>query len=538
LGKAHTLSDWKLKLRTWNAWRMYFNSVKSNKAAKDFEQNMKEKYRQEKMACDFFAKKILKKCINSWLIYTRYKMEKQIIQLEHENKAKKMAMFLEAASKGLLWNNTEEDDSMKGSDMQKKENKGKNHLPSKHHNNINNLNNKGLIKQDFLKSVEKNSEKQLNINNKTHCDYTMKEKSVRNNPANNINLQATSKRFNKHSTDQAHSVLTAQPDSRPVGAEMNIDLSSAINANPSHSALSSAHSTISSPRSSSLSSRKPQIRSDRSTTKPLHLAMEEREKERKERKSAFDEKKRLKDEQRLQELREKEAQRMKLEEQEKEDRIFKKKEEKRLQIEKEEQNQLRLQLLRHKQQIADQHYKKTLLKKYGVEPLIRIVKIKVINHQISEKYSNHKLLKMTLFNWIYFTEHEVKRKQNMADKCYEKILLRRSLNSWLKCRFHLQNLNKLARSYSHKRILRKSLNAWKDYTTDERILMWAKESRSDEHSERRILMKSFSAWTRYIAYEKDERIREKRREELRKKVQTWLPDFTNSNLPNSPVKEI
>jgi len=32
-------------------------------------------------------------------------------------------------------------------------------------------------------------------------------------------------------------------------------------------------------------------------------------------------------------------------------------------------------------------------------------------------------------------------------------------------------------------------------------------------------------WMRFVREEKEERIREKRRDELRRKVQTWLPDF-------------
>ena len=39
-----------------------------------------------------------------WLMYTRKELEKKCIRIEHEEKAKKMAMFLEKASKGLVWN--------------------------------------------------------------------------------------------------------------------------------------------------------------------------------------------------------------------------------------------------------------------------------------------------------------------------------------------------------------------------------------------------------------------------------------------------
>ena len=49
-----------------------------------------------------------------WLMHTRKELEKKCIRIEHEEKAKKMAMFLERASKGLLWNkdDSSSEDSM------------------------------------------------------------------------------------------------------------------------------------------------------------------------------------------------------------------------------------------------------------------------------------------------------------------------------------------------------------------------------------------------------------------------------------------
>ena len=45
---------------------------------------------------------------------------------------------------------------------------------------------------------------------------------------------------------------------------------------------------------------------------------------------------------------------------------------------------------------------------------------------------------------------------------------------------------------------------------------------------RRIKKNSFQKWVDFVREEKEERIREKRRDELRRKVQGWLPDFNAS----------
>lgn len=44
-------------------------------------------------------------------------------------------------------------------------------------------------------------------------------------------------------------------------------------------------------------------------------------------------------------------------------------------------------------------------------------------------------------------------------------------------------LNKIARKHKIQRIKKHAFNAWQDYVTDERILMWAKESSADEHNQ-------------------------------------------------------
>ena len=48
MGKAQTLSDWKSKLKAWNAWRLYHDNIKSSQAVAEMELYMKEKFRYGK----------------------------------------------------------------------------------------------------------------------------------------------------------------------------------------------------------------------------------------------------------------------------------------------------------------------------------------------------------------------------------------------------------------------------------------------------------------------------------------------------------
>ena len=47
VGKARAMSDWRCKLRAWNAWRAFINHIKSSKEAEEIAASMKVKYRQE-----------------------------------------------------------------------------------------------------------------------------------------------------------------------------------------------------------------------------------------------------------------------------------------------------------------------------------------------------------------------------------------------------------------------------------------------------------------------------------------------------------
>ena len=45
IGKARAMSDWRCKLRAWNAWRAYITYIKSCKEAEEIAVAMKIKYR-------------------------------------------------------------------------------------------------------------------------------------------------------------------------------------------------------------------------------------------------------------------------------------------------------------------------------------------------------------------------------------------------------------------------------------------------------------------------------------------------------------
>jgi len=70
--------------------------------------------RKEQMAINFANSKILKLCIYSWRKYTRHKIEKNVLKLEHEKKVQKMEMFINLAA---MRNVSEEEEREKVSNI-------------------------------------------------------------------------------------------------------------------------------------------------------------------------------------------------------------------------------------------------------------------------------------------------------------------------------------------------------------------------------------------------------------------------------------
>ncbi|XP_070547847.1 coiled-coil domain-containing protein 191-like isoform X1 [Ptychodera flava] len=139
--------------------------------------------------------------------------------------------------------------------------------------------------------------------------------------------------------------------------------------------------------------------------------------------------------------------------------------------------------------------------------------------QIAIDHHNMVLIQKCFTPWKEITQDTVQEKQRLADEMYNCILVRRALASWRRYG-HLQSiqLQKARRHYSYTTKV-KYFKLWQDYT------MMRKEKLATEHNQYRIVKTAFSAWRRYPQVVKEEERRQKRMEEMRKKVQSILPDF-------------
>lgn len=562
VGKARAMSDWRCKLRAWNAWRAYVNHIRSDKEAHAVTMEMKEKHRKEQLSAKFHRRHLLARCLRAWQKWVKTEQEEQQLREEHNRKTQKMAALLEAAASGRLWSerggkmdvslelkDIEEDGTEQSSSTARKldelfsqpgrilPNRDKHPLrgekPSEEtlsknfaSSNKPPVSKSAWTKQSATESAKKThrSEKETKLKSQRQRTYSEVEnveifstvqngdnhKRVRNKNNNNFSV------YRSKSVEKL-GYQDVQTEEESLSERSGITTTFADDDN--------------STERSKFTSREAVVKSQKPATKPLHLAMEERAQQRMLRKKALDEKKRKAEEEKLAFLK-KEQERKEAELlAEKQEALRKRKEEKRITREREIEKQRQQEHNRHRVTMATQHYTTTLLVKFGLLPWRRLVEIARENMARATLYHNMVLLRMCFSPWLKYTRQVGEEREKAADSLYKKILLRRTWKQWRKYGQHAVRLQAVAEDYCSSYLVKKYFRYWQDYVTEQQIMLWEKERMAEEHDEWRIKKLALTYWKKYIPMKRGEKERETRREEMRKRVSSWLPDF--QNLPET-----
>ncbi|KAM5279218.1 coiled-coil domain-containing protein 191 isoform 3-T4 [Hipposideros larvatus] len=255
---------------------------------------------------------------------------------------------------------------------------------------------------------------------------------------------------------------------------------------------------------------------------PILKAMEERAVQRAERRQILAERKKKQEEEKLAQLKAQEEERQKREAEEKEAQRERKREEKRLKKMKELEKQKRIQRNQQLEAIAKNHYESVLLRKKGLEPWKRLRMQSKQNIQVAEEHHSLALQRKCLLTWFQCSRESLARKAAQADQLYSQTLLRRVTRSWLQ---YLTDLEEAVRKQYVHFLQKKIFRAWFNMVREAKVDSQSKHKTAVEHSDRRILWVTFQTWKKFAKFMKEERVREERREQLRKKVAEILPDF-------------
>ncbi|XP_057401594.1 coiled-coil domain-containing protein 191 isoform X3 [Balaenoptera acutorostrata] len=574
LGKAGTLSDWKLQLKVLRAWRDYTRSQKLGRETQAMENDLREENRKQQLATDYNREQVLRHHFTEWQHWHRAEIQKRELAVTKEETRKKMNELLKAASLGKLSANvsssislpeeaTAMEDTPRNGEVAavpplwEKPPLGSNgYVPSPH---------LGRPTKDILQVPLQN----VPLDTSDTKPHKALDVEPSQQPGNKEKLRTSSQKaepmcmghfHNRHIfqqqliekqkkklQEQQKTILELRESQRLAEARRaagHANTQSCLLSNPGEDERKRTcqvlpNSPVASPgtegsRSGSRSSLSGPRRNPRQLMAPhpilkgravLHyyfLAMEERAVQRAERRRILAERKKKKEEEKLAQLKAQEEERRKREAEEKEAQLEKKREEKRLKKMKELEKQKRIKRNQQLEAIAKEHYESVLLRKKGLEPWKRLRMQSKQNLQVAKGHHSLALQRKCLLTWFQWSRESLARKTAKADQFYSQILLRRVIRSWLQ---YLTDLEEEVQTLCVHFLQKKIFRAWYNMVREARIDSQNKHKVAVEHSDRRILWITFQTWKEFAKFTKEERGKEERREQLRRKVAEILPDF-------------
>ncbi|CAF1343230.1 unnamed protein product, partial [Didymodactylos carnosus] len=108
MGRAAALADWKLLFRSFNWWRSTVRTTKVEQETVLHVSEMQKINVQMQKAINHYDKTLLRRSMINWQIYIRNELIAKNLQHEQQQTKQKINAFLEAATTGRLWSNTDE----------------------------------------------------------------------------------------------------------------------------------------------------------------------------------------------------------------------------------------------------------------------------------------------------------------------------------------------------------------------------------------------------------------------------------------------
>uniref|UniRef100_A0A8C2QR56 Coiled-coil domain containing 191 n=1 Tax=Capra hircus TaxID=9925 RepID=A0A8C2QR56_CAPHI len=525
LGKAGTLSDWKLQLKVLRAWRDYTRSQKLGRETQAIENYLREENRKQQLATEYNRKQVLQHHFTEWQRWHRAEILKRELAVTKEETRKKMNELLEAASLGKLSANVSSSISLleEATAMEDPPRNGQVRCFSFAWSSC------LLHTWDLALSLDSlgYSVSILQVPLQKAPPDTSDSKPHKG-PGDEPSQQPGNKKKFRTSSRKAEPVCMGHFHNRHIFQQQLIEKQkkklqeqqkTILELKENHCQLSDPgedewertcqvlpNSPVACPgtegsRSDSRNFLSGPRRNPRQLMAPHPI---------------------LKGRAISAQLKAQEEEHQKREAEEKEAQLEKKREEKRLKKMKELEKQKRIKRNQQLEAIAKEHYERVLLRNKGLEPWKRLRMRSKQNLQVAKEHHSLTLQRKCLLTWFQWCQESLAKKMAQADQFYSEILLRRVIRSWLQ---HLIDLDEEVRKLCVHFLQKKIFRAWRDMVREARVDSQNKYQIAVEHSDRRILWITFQTWKRFAKYTKEEREKEERREQLRRKVAEILPDF-------------
>ena len=267
--------------------------------------------------------------------------------------------------------------------------------------------------------------------------------------------------------------------------------------------------------------------SSKSNSKYLALQkkMDERAEERAKKKKEREEKRRQTEEEKLEKLKAEEEELIRKEQEEKKARVAALQEKKRQEKLREQKRIEHEERIRQLSSLADEHYRKSLMKYKGMLRFKKLVEMTRQNEVKAMKHWRECLKRKALKQWKENVSEIQLEKEKMADKMFQYLLIKRCFRNWTLVKNHVEILDGRAKRYFNRNMKNKIFVSWREWAKQEKSDNIEKERRAREHCVWSLKSKYFLKWKRHPEELKKEKEREKRRKEMRLTVAALLPDY-------------
>ncbi|CAL8294290.1 unnamed protein product [Lota lota] len=558
LGRAAALCDWRRSLRAWRAWRALVWAAREQREKEATEEELRTEHRRDHLAAGGDRRRLLRRCFSAWQLWRRSEKGQRELLAQQEQTRGKMAALINAASTGRL----------KGPEAVT-EHLGPPGVTEDGEDSPGIPDSVGTARQndtDVLTPAPSSGRhgdapavmpatRPLQPWQVTHRHTAISARELRQaqrrrgggGGGGGGGGADEGPRFEPRHAAQQHTIalqkkLLREQQEQILRLQKERGLLETRGATPQPSKAGLQAADHGAPekkrapgpaRDQSSGGRAPARKAanqQQPCPDPVVMAMEERARQRLERKREVEELRRKKEEEKLAQMKAAEEERRREEEEERRGEERRRREERRLQREREEEQQARVMHQQELQKTARHHHHRSLLLRRGLAPWQLLLRLKRGNEQLAVRHHRGRVLSTCLRAWHGRAEDSLSEKQAAADQLNQHLLLRRGLACWRRLVEHRALLEERAQGFLCAHAQRRVLRALLDHLTRERLLQWDRLEVAQQHSSRCALRRCLLVWSRYPSLQREERAKEARREQLRRRVAEVLPDFRSSPL--------
>ncbi|XP_054002554.1 golgin subfamily A member 6-like protein 26 [Hylaeus anthracinus] len=197
----------------------------------------------------------------------------------------------------------------------------------------------------------------------------------------------------------------------------------------------------------------------------------------------------------------------------------------RLWKEQERKRQNEIEKLKRLNDMADEFYRKYLLRRYGIEPLMGFVERKKSNiEKIDNRYKEN-LTRNVFIAWRRETEIRCKIVTEFAETFYNRSLMVKTFREWKQMTKEGNVKYQVAIDFYDMKLLDRYFKSWQIITLELKVQYECKEKLASNHYKSKLKLRYFFTWKKYLTIAVDIAESEKRKDKLRQLVQTVIPDF-------------